>query len=318
MTWADKKKECHQRSVNQSNVGPHPSNRCQLVQRRASIFAWQLPKQQQITVDWERSLVAHRLWSGIGHFDRSHRQFHHVVCSTPVVKPESNFEELLAQTRPSTKYSLIKSALQGVVLHGNHVVLQVALHQVHPPIFQRGGMEMFYITNAHSQFVWNLKFVLFSLFRWHETGGSPAWNTSLYNHSNASKISRGTCFNSSAVNPTSSPPLSFFNLPIALMVQSGSENSTGGIGTSHRHRPLKSVANMQAKSFSWGRTIPMRPTRLGMKCCMAFHLQGIAKRPGQLFRFPLTHSFFEKCGFANSILSASVDPVFFTAVTASI
>ena len=145
-SWRErtKKKECHQRSVNQSNVGPHPSNRCQLVQRHASIFAWQLPKQQQITVDWERSLVAHRLWSGIGHFDRSHRQFHHVVCSTPVVKPESNFEELLAQTRPSTKYSLIKSALQGVVLHGNHVVLQVALHQVHPPIFQRGGMEMFY------------------------------------------------------------------------------------------------------------------------------------------------------------------------------
>ena len=65
----------------------------------------------------------------------------------------------------STKYSLIKGALQIVVLHGNHVVLQVALHQigVGVPIFQGGGMQMFSITNVNSQFVWNLWFILLSL-----------------------------------------------------------------------------------------------------------------------------------------------------------
>ena len=51
-------------------LNPHPSNRCQPVQRYASIFALQILKQH-------------------GHSDRSDRQFHHVVRSTTRSKTQN-------------------------------------------------------------------------------------------------------------------------------------------------------------------------------------------------------------------------------------
>ena len=58
------KLDSHPRSANQANWGPRPPNRCQPVQRHASIFAWQFPKQHILTVDCELIRVARRLWPG--------------------------------------------------------------------------------------------------------------------------------------------------------------------------------------------------------------------------------------------------------------
>ena len=121
------------------------------------------------------------------------------------------------------------------------------------------------------------------------------------------KIHGEHSFNRSAVNATSPPPWSLFNLRIAvitsLMIQNGSEDATAGIGTSHG--PLKSVTNMQAKSFSWGERHQCGQ-HFGAKnvVCMALHPPGVARKRD--FGFPLTHFFGERFGFANSVVFASV------------
>ena len=148
-------------------------------------------------------------------------------------------------------------------------------------------------------------------------GGSPVYNTSVYNRSNASKNSSGTCFENSAVDPTASPFLSVFYRRILIfnswMVQKGAENSAGGSGTSHG--PFWTFSNMQAKKM---RTNDIKAANTsGQKCCMPFQLPRNGRKRNNCLDFHWRKFFCAKFGFPKPVPFAIVDPVFFSVVTAS-